>query len=256
MDVKVLDRSRFVALMKSHLTIDAKKTAIVAVDMNEGQLDPEVAIQLVPEGERRRVLANTRKLIEIARRHRIPIIHCSITRRPIESQRRRNPFSQYARLVNEQLPPEERSWTGKTGQSNYTSGWWRPRIMPEIAPGPDDYLIDNKKTYSVYYGTDLENLLRTLEADTVIMIGINTNTCVQSSCFETVNLGFKLIVISDCVASAYGEDLHRFALENIARCCGWVLTVPELGEKLAAGEARAGNVIPGAAPHGTLATSG
>lgn len=255
MEVKVLDKSRFVASMKAYLAIDPRKTAIVAVDMNEGQLDPEVAIQLVPEDERRRVLTNTKKLIQIARKHKVPIIHCSITRRPIESQRRRNPFSQYARLVNAQLPPEERSWIGKTEQASYTSGWWKPRIMPEIAPGPDDYLIDNKKTYSVYYGTDLENLLRTLEVDTVVMIGINTNTCVQSSCFETVNLGFKLIVVSDCVASAYGPDLHRFALENISRCCGWVLTLPELEEKLSAGKTGTGSAAQSARAD-TAATPG
>lgn len=233
MEVRILDKSKFIGLMKEQLSIDPKTTAIVAVDMNEAQLDPEVAIQLVPEDERKRVLTNTKRLIEIARRYRVPIIHVSITRRPIESQRRRNPFSRYSRVANEKLPAEERSWTGKTGQITYTHGWWTPKIMPEIAPGPEDYLIDNKKTYSVYYGTDLEHLLRTLEADTVVIIGINTNTCVQSSCFETVNLGFKLIVISDCVASAYGPDLHQFALQNISRCIGWVLTVPEFEEKLA-----------------------
>jgi hypothetical protein len=65
-----------------------------------------------------------------------------------------------------------------------------------------------------------------------VIIGINTNTCDLCTAFETVNLGFKLIMISDCVASAYGEDLHVFALQNIARCLGWVLTIPEFEEKL------------------------
>ena len=34
------------------------------------------------------------------------------------------------------------------------------------------------------------------------------------------------------VASAYGEDLHHFALLNIQRRLGWVLTLDELEEKL------------------------
>jgi hypothetical protein len=33
----------------------------------------------------------------------------------------------------------------------------------------------------------------------------------------------------------YGQDLHVFALQNIARCIGWVLTVDEFAEKLRAG---------------------
>jgi len=235
MQVDIVDKTKFIGLMKDQLSIDPKTTALVAVDMNEGQLDPEVAVQLVPEDERKRVLSNTKRLIEIARRCNIPIIHVTITRRPIESQRRRNPFSKYARIANEKLKPEEQSWTGKSGSIVYTNGWWMPKIMPEIGPGPDDYVINNKKTYSAYYGTELEILLRTLEVDTVVIIGINTNTCVQCSCFETVNFGFKLIVISDCVASAYGQDLHIFALQNIARCFGWVLTIEEFEEKLKSG---------------------
>jgi ureidoacrylate peracid hydrolase len=121
------------------------------------------------------------------------------------------------------------------GKTEPVEGWWLPKIMPEVAPGPDDYVINNKKTFSAYYGTDLEHLLKNLKVDTVVIIGINTNTCDLCTAFETVNLGFKLIMISDCVASAYGEDLHVFALQNIARCLGWVLTIPEIEEKLKSG---------------------
>ena len=42
----------------------------------------------------------------------------------------------------------------------------------------------------------------------------------------------RAVVIADCVASAYGQDLHDFALANIARRLGWVLTLDELERKL------------------------
>ena len=232
MNIALPDKTKFINAMKERLTMNPKTTAVVAVDMHEGHLDPKTATMLVPEEERKRVLTNTKRLVEMARKYEIPIIHVIINRRPIESRRRRNPFSETARRVNEKLEPDERSWTGKTG---LIEGWWLPKIMPEIGPGPDDYVINNKKTYSAYYGTDLEILLRTLEVDTVVIIGINTNTCDLCTSFETVNLGYKLVVISDCVASVYGYDLHTFALQNIARCFGWVLTLSEFEEKLKAG---------------------
>jgi ureidoacrylate peracid hydrolase len=163
------------------------------------------------------------------RRSQIPIIHVIFQLRPIENDRGFNPFSKPAVLVNEKLKPEERSWVGKP---RLKGAGWQPKIMSEVAPGPDDYVINNKKTYSVYLGTDLEHLLRVLKVDTVVIIGINTNTCDLNASFETVNRGFKLIVISDCVASSYGSDLHVFALENISRCLGWVLTISEFEEKL------------------------
>jgi nicotinamidase-related amidase len=233
MEVKISDKTKFIEAMKEHLTVNPKTTALVAIDMHQGHLDPEIATMLVPEEERKRVLTNSKKLIEIVRKYKIPIIHVIFQLRPIEKKRRYNPFSGPARIVNEKLAPEARSWTGKP---ELKEGGWEPRIMPEVAPeGPDEYVINNKKTLSAYYGTDLEHLLRTLEVDTVVIIGINTNTCDLCSSFETVNRGFKLIVISDCVASSYGHDLHIFALQNIARCLGWVLTVPEFEEKVKSG---------------------
>ena len=66
----------------------------------------------------------------------------------------------------------------------------------------------------------------------MVLIGINTNTCVQCAAFESTNRDFKTVVISDCVASMYGQDLHILGLQNIARCLGWVLTVEEFKEKV------------------------
>ena len=230
MEVKILDRARFIDGVKELLEINPKTTALVAIDMHQGHLDPEVASMLVPEEERKRVLTQAPRLIEIARKYQIPTIHVIFQLRPIENDRGFNPFGKPARLVNEKLKPEERSWVGKP---RVKGSWWLPKIMPEVAPGPDDYVINNKKTYSIYLGTDLEHLLRTLGVETVVIFGINTNTCDLCACFETVNRGFKLVVISDCVASSYGYDLHVFALQNISRCLGWVLTIPEFEEKLA-----------------------
>ncbi len=232
MEVKILDRTKFIEAMKEQLNVDPKTTAVVAVDMHQGHLDPDMARILVPEDECKRVLTNSKKLIAIARQYKIPIIHVVVTRRPIENRQRSSSFYEPSKRANAKLAPEERSWMGKTEP---VEGWWLPKIMPDVAPGPDDYVIDNKKTFSAYYGTDLEHLLKNLKVDTVVIIGINTNTCDLCTAFETVNLGFKLIMISDCVASAYGEDLHVFALQNIARCLGWVLTIPEFEEKLKSG---------------------
>ena len=231
MEVKIEDRTRFLEGVKGFLEINPKTTALLAIDMHQGHLDPEVGPMLVPEEERKRVLTQAPRLIEIARKYQIPTIHVIFQLRPIENERGFNPFGKPARQVNEKLKPEERSWVGNPMRK----GWWQPKIMPEVAPGPDDYVINNKKTYSVYMGTDLEHLLRTLGVETVVIFGINTNTCDLCACFETVNRGFKLVVISDCVASSYGYDLHVFALQNISRCLGWVLTIPEFEEKLAKG---------------------
>ena len=213
--------------MKDVLTIDPKRTALVVVDMHQGHLDPDVASMLVPTKERVRVLKNAKKLVDTSKKYKIPVIHVILQLRPIEKERLK-PFPAAVKTVKKNLKSEELTWYGK----EKLRGWWKPKIMPEVAPQPEDYVINNKKTFSAYMGTDLELLLKTLGVDTIVLIGINTNTCVLCTAFETVNRRFRLIVISDCVASAYGNDLHIFSLQNIARCLGWVLTVNEFEEKL------------------------
>jgi hypothetical protein len=48
-----------------------------------------------------------------------------------------------------------------------------------------------------------------------------------------------MVLIAECVASAYGNDVHEFALANIQRRLGWVLTLDQLAEKLAGKRAAA-----------------
>ena len=95
-----------------------------------------------------------------------------------------------------------------------------------------DYVINNKKRLDCFYGTDLRQLLQTLGVKNVVLMGINTNTCVLNTAFTAFNFDYRVVVLSDCVASMYGDDLHVLGLQNISRCLGWVLTNQQFFEKL------------------------
>src|SRR5207245_3660497 len=99
---------------------------------------------------------------------------------------------------------------------------------------PGDLVITSKHRLSCFLDTDLESALRTLGVDTLLLIGINTNTCVLCAAFDAFNRDYAAIVVSDCVHSMYGDDLHELGLENVGRCIGWVLSVDEVIEKLRA----------------------
>jgi nicotinamidase-related amidase len=94
--------------------------------------------------------------------------------------------------------------------------------MPKLGPEPGDVIIDTKRRLSIFRVTDLVQLLSGLAVDTVVLCGINTNTCVLCACFEAFNRDLRVVVAADAVASMYGDDLHFFGLQNIARCIGWV----------------------------------
>ena len=74
--------------------------------------------------------------------------------------------------------------------------------VPAILVAPDDVHVTTKKSLDSFLYTDLDALLgRVYRAETVVLAGINTDTCVYSTAFSTSNRGYQTVVISDCVAS-------------------------------------------------------
>ena len=228
--IEIEDHGSALKAMNEHLQIDLKKTAIVTIDMHRGHLDPVEATLPVSMEESKRVCQNAHDLLTFARARGIPVIQVIASFREAEVDKI-NPRIAAAQVVLSRAAPKTEAQRRRVPHN--IKGSIQTELMPELGPERGDYIIDNKKTFSSFQGTDLEHLLRiVLRVDTIVLIGINTNTCVLCAAFESFNSGYKTVVISDCVASMYGQDLHLLGLENIGRCLGWVLTVNEFKEKV------------------------
>jgi nicotinamidase-related amidase len=212
------------------LEIVPARTAVVAIDMHRGHLDPEIATMPVAADIARAVVDSSAGLLRATRAAGIPTFYLVMHNRFLggESEYLRNPFWHAVEAAREKLTPELPS----TIRGHNLVGSPQTEVMPELAPLDSDYVITSKHRLSSFVDTDLESALRTLGIDTVILIGINTNTCVLCAAFEAFNRDLAVIVVSDCVHSMYGDDLHELGLENVARCLGWVLTTDELIEQL------------------------
>ena len=230
--VEILDRSNMVTALKKQLAINPESTAIVAVDMHRGHLDPAVATMPAATEDCERVINNAEDAMAVARTKKIPIIHVILIHRDIPGFGSEGMMVVFWRAVQNFLKAEDRLSPGRksTTTAHNLEGSPGTEIIPELL-APEDYIINNKKRLDCFYGTDLEILLRTLGTETVVLMGINTNTCVMNTAFSAFNRDFQVVVISDCVASMYGEDLHVLGLENVKRCLGYVLTAEEFKEK-------------------------
>jgi biuret amidohydrolase len=230
-------RSEMRRRLNNALALDPSRTAVVAIDTHRGHLDPEVATMPVAADVAADVVAASARLLAVTRAAGIPTVYLVMHNRVIggESEYLRNPFWKAVDEAREKLTPELPS----TIRGHNLPGSPGMEVMPEIAPLPTDQVITSKHRLSSFLDTDLESALRVLGTDTLILIGINTNTCVLCAAFEGFNRDYRVIVVSDCVHSMYGDDLHEFGLENVARCFGWVLDVDEIAGKLAAAGAAA-----------------
>jgi nicotinamidase-related amidase len=225
-------RDEMTERLKAELKLDPARTAVLAIDMHRGHLDPDVATMPVSAAIAANVVVASARLLDATRAAGIPTAFLVMHNRIIdgESEYLHNPWWRAVEAAHQSLTPELAS----TISGHNLSGSPQTELMPELGTGPGDYVINTKHRLSSWIGTPLESWLRVRGIDTLLLIGINTNTCVQCAAFEAFNRDYAAVVVSDCVHSMYGEDLHAFGLENVARCFGWVLTLDEVLEKLSA----------------------
>lgn len=213
--------------VRDRLRVDPKRTAVVTVDMHRGHLDPAVATMPVQADQAAAVVTAAERLLAGSRGLGCAVVHVVMHHwlRPDGTpENLRNPFWRAVEEARQSLSPTART----TISGHNLPGSVQTQIIPRLGPRPGDHVVTSKHRLSAFFETDLDALLRGLGIETVVLIGINTNTCVLCSAFEAFNRDYAVVVVSDCVASLYGDDLHAFGLANVARCLGWVVGGDEL----------------------------
>jgi biuret amidohydrolase len=236
-EIQLVDRSSMIDALNREIKILPSSTAIITVDMHRGHLDMSVATMPTTPQDAERVIDNAKKLLGYARSLGVSVIHVKLVMRRLReggSEADTVPFwqaLQKVRHAQDRLTPGRPS----TVSEHNLEGSPGTQIIPELIE-ESDYIIDNKKRLDCFMGTDLDILLKSLGVRTICLMGINTNTCVLNTAFTAFNFNYQVVVLSDCVASMYGEDLHVFGLQNVARCIGWVLSNEQLCAKLVRSE--------------------
>lgn len=228
----VVDRSAMQRSMAQQLHLVPERSAVITIDCHRGHLDPAVATMPVEAGQAAAVVEAVSQLLDLARGAGMAVVHVILQNRVLAHgapESMANPFWRALEEARQSLTPVLDS----TVRGHNIEGSPQTELMAELGPRPGDFVVDTKRRLSIFRDTDLEQLLRSLDVDTVILCGINTNTCVLCACFEAFNRDLRVVVLSDGVASMYGDDLHFFGLQNIARCLGWVVNLDELRELLA-----------------------
>jgi len=96
-------------------------------------------------------------------------------------------------------------------------------IVPELYPKPGETVID-KPGKGAFYATDLELVLRNRDIATLMVCGVTTEVCVNTTVREANDRGFECIVLADCVGSYFAE-FQKAALAMIKAqggIFGWV----------------------------------
>jgi len=100
------------------------------------------------------------------------------------------------------------------------AGW---EIIPELAPLPGEPIID-KPGKGAFYATELTDVLEKYGIENLLVCGVTTEVCVNTTVREANDRGYRCVVISDGCAS-YFPEFHEMGLKMIKAqggIFGWV----------------------------------
>ncbi len=206
------------------LGVDEVRAAAVAIDCHRGHLDPEVATRPAPADVAARLVDNNRVFLGRCRDAGIPVIHLVTTYRDV-AEIRSNP--RWRTLVDDPAS------TRRNAERHNLAGSPGCEIMPGLCDPARDTIVDTKKRYDCFVATDLDFVLRARGINTLLITGINTNSCVLCTVAAANVRDYAPIVIEDCVETMDGEELHHAALACIRTALGWVMSADDALARIA-----------------------
>ncbi|WJH32663.1 cysteine hydrolase [Paenibacillus sp. CC-CFT747] len=192
-----------------------EKTAVIVVDVQNDYCHPEGACARRGNDVSgvKAMMPNLHELLRAARSQDVPVI--------------------FIQTFHERAT-DSAAWTvrsdGRSGDVCRTGTWGADFF--EVTPLPDDIIV-NKHRYSAFINTRLDSVLRTLKVETLVMTGVSTNVCVESTARHGYMLDYNIAFVADACA-AFSRDAHNMTLENIDGFFGSVVTTEELIETWAA----------------------
>lgn len=208
-------------------SFDPKSTALIVIDMQRDFVEPGGFGEALGNDVSlvRRAIEPCRVVLEAARSAGLFIIH---TR---EGHRRDLADCPPAKLtrggktfIGEQGPMGRILVRGEKGHD----------IIPEVYPKAGEPILD-KPGKGAFFATDLELMLRTKGVKSLIICGVTTEVCVQTTAREANDRGFEVLIPQDACAS-YFPEFHKAAIDMMkaqGAIVGWVADSKDVAEALA-----------------------
>src|SRR5437899_11778265 len=114
---------------------------------------------------------------------------------------------------------------------------WDTDIVPELKPQGGDIVL-YKTRFSGFYRTDLDATLKKLGIKYLIVTGVTTSICVESTVRDAMFRDYLCVLLRDCMSEPIGHDLsrsnHEASLLNVEALFGWASDSDQFINALAA----------------------
>ncbi len=171
-------------------------TALIVIDMQEHFRDTASGI-----------ISKVKKLVSVCRKKNIRIIY---------TRHAHTDLSKDGGMLSEWWAEEDLIMKGSSNSE----------ILKELKPIPSDKIIQ-KNRYSAFYGTELEEYLHGRSITDIIISGVVTNLCCETTARDAFVRDFRVFFLSDGT-SASEKELHSATLKNLAYGFAYIKTCGEI----------------------------
>lgn len=207
----------------SEIVLEPRRTALLMIDMQylDAHRDGEygrrarergIAHQMEYFFQRLEGLAvpNAARLLEVCRRAGVDVV-----------------FTRIASLADD---GRDLGWRFK--EWNLVCGVDSPdaRFLPELVPQPNEIVI-NKTGTSAFLSSQIDTLLRNMGIRYIIVCGVVTHACVETSVRDAADLGYRVLLAEDACA-AMSQSAHDNAIRAMGSSHATVMSTDEILAKV------------------------
>ena len=200
-----LDELEAYCLAKKRFEPRVKDMALLVIDAQNFFVNPDSHAYVLAS---RGIMPNIKRLIDKFRELGQPVI-----------------FTRHAYLDDEEPGIMNLWWGDSIRDSDPLS-----QVSQELAPRSDETVI-RKTRYSAFIGTGLEAMLHERGIDTILITGVVTHLCCESTAREAFMKDLEVYMAIDGTAS-YSEELHMSSLRTLANGFAIPMTTQEMMVRL------------------------
>lgn len=207
------------------IKLDPSQTALIVVDMQNAYASQGGYLDLAgfDVTATKPVIDKIKQAVDIAHQSGIQVIYF------------RNGWdNKYVEAGGSGSPNYHKSNALKTMRKNpeiegtlLAKGGWDYELVDELSPEPQDIVID-KPRYSGFANTNFDSVLRSRGIRNLLLTGIATNVCVESTLRDGFFLEYFGVLLDDACYQAGPVEAHEATLYNVKTFFGWVSDVASM----------------------------
>jgi biuret amidohydrolase len=193
-----------------------RHTALLIMECQAGIVGGGATLGALSEAvERHGTIAQIARVLAAARRVQVPVVHCTMSRRPDGAGAAANCLLLAA--------------TAKRGPG-LLPGSPQQAIVRELTPAEGEWVLTRYHGLTPFHGTELDPILRNMGVRTVVATGVSVNVGITGLTLEAVNAGYQVVIPRAAVTGtpdAYVDAILEHTLRLLA-------TVPSVDQVIGA----------------------